>query len=110
METLLQDLRYGLRLLVKRPGFTAVAALALALGVGANSAIFSVVNGVVLQALPYKDPGRLLMVWSRISLPQAASADFPVSAGDFIDWRDRNQSFEQIAALHSQPFNLTGSG
>jgi putative ABC transport system permease protein len=112
METLFQDLRYGLRILLKRPGFTAVAVAALALGIGANSAIFSVVNGVVLRALPYKDPGRLMMVWSRRPLlqTQAGASEFPVSAADFIDWRDQNESFEQIAAFHSQAFNITGAG
>jgi len=112
METLLQDLRYGLRVLLTRPGFTAVAIIALALGIGANSAIFSVVSGVVLRPLPYKDPSRLMMVWSRRPLLQAQEglSEYPVSAADFIDWRDRNQSFEQIAAFHSQPFNLTGAG
>ncbi|MEK6285157.1 MAG: ABC transporter permease [Acidobacteriota bacterium] len=112
METFFQDMRYGLRLLIKRPGFTAVAVIALALGIGANSAIFSVVNGVVLRALPYKDPEQLMMVWSKRPLLQAqvGSAEFPVSAGDFIDWRDQNQVFEQIAAFHTQPFNITGAG
>ena len=112
METLFQDLRYGLRILLKRPGFTAVAVAALALGIGANSAIFSVVNGVVLRALPYKDPDRLAMVWSRRPLlqTQVGSLEFPVSAADFIDWRDQNQSFDQIAAFHSQAFNITGAG
>ncbi|MEK6410276.1 MAG: ABC transporter permease [Acidobacteriota bacterium] len=112
METFFQDMRYGLRLLVKRPGFSAVAVIALALGIGANSAIFSVVNGVVLRALPYKDPDNLMMVWSKRPLLQAqvGSAEFPVSAGDFIDWRDQNQVFEQIAAFHTQPFNITGAG
>lgn len=112
METLWQDLKYGARLLIKRPGFTAVAVLALALGIGANSAIFSVVNGVVLRALPYKDPDRLMMVWGRRPLIQAHAgmSEFPVSAADFIDWRDQNQSFDEIAAFHSQPFNISGSG
>lgn len=112
METLFQDLRYGLRILLKRPGFTAVAVAALALGIGANSAIFSVVNGVVLRALPYKDPGRLIMLWGRRPLLQGqlGSSEYPVSAADFLDWRDQNQSFEQIAAFHSQAFNITGAG
>lgn len=112
METLFQDIRYGLRLLIKRPGFTAVAVIALGLGIGANSAIFSVVNGVVLRALPYKDPDKLTIVWSKRPLLQAkvGAAEFPVSAGDFIDWRDQNQVFEQIAAFHTQPFNITGAG
>jgi predicted permease len=112
METLFQDLRYGLRILLRRPGFTAVAVAALALGIGANSAIFSVVNGVVLRALPYKDPERLTMMWSRRPLlqTQVGPSEFPVSAADFIDWRDQNQSFDQIAAFHSQAFNITGAG
>lgn len=112
METFWQDLKYGARLLIKRPGFTAVAVVALALGIGANSAIFSVVNGVVLRALPYKDPDRLMMVWTRRLLVQAPGgmSEFPVSAADFIDWRDQNQSFDEIAAFHSQPFNISGSG
>ena len=109
MDTLFQDLRYAFRMLLKRPGFTAVAVLALALGIGANSAIFSVVNGVVLRALPYKDPESLMMVWSLLQAP-AGSQEFPVSAADFTDWRDQNQVFEQIAAFHSQPFNITGAG
>jgi putative ABC transport system permease protein len=112
METLFQDVRYGLRLLAKRPGFTTIAVVALALGIGANSAIFSVVNGVVLRPLPYKDPDRLMMVWSRRPLLQAQSglSEYPVSAADFIDWRDQNQSFDQLAAFHTQPFNITGAG
>src|ERR1700730_13419861 len=107
METFFQDIRYGLRLLIKRPGFTAVAVIALALGIGANSAIFSVVNGVVLRALPYKDPDRLAIVWSKP--PWGGTGGFPVTAGEFSEWRDQNQVFEQIAAFHSQPLNITGS-
>ncbi len=111
METLLQDLRDGIRLLTKKPGFTAVAVIALALGIGANSAIFSVVNGVVLRALPYKNPESLIMVWSRRPLLQAqtGSSEFPVSAADFLEWREQNQVFDQIAAFHTQSFNITGN-
>ena len=112
METLLHDLRYGIRMLSRKPGFTVVAVLALALGIGANTAIFSVVNGVVLRALPYKNPESLMLVWSRVALPQgqAGTGEFPVAAGDFTDWRDQNQSFTEIAGFHSQPFNITGGG
>src|SRR5438876_11704073 len=94
----MNDLKFAFRQLLKNPGFTAVAVIALALGIGANTAIFSVVNGVVLRPLPYKEPDRLAMVWSRRPLLQAqvGSAEFPVSAGDFIDWRDQNHVFEQI--------------
>ena len=112
METLFQDLRYAIRMLLKKPGFTAVAVLALALGIGANSAIFSVVNGVVLRALPYKNPESLMMVWSRRISPEAGpgTGEMPVSAADFIEWRNQNQGFTQIAAFHTQPFNITGTG
>jgi predicted permease len=103
-----QDLRYGLRVLLKNPGFTAVAVIALALGIGANSAIFSVVNTVLLRPLPYKDPDRLVMVWE-----ENAKAGYPrdtPAAANYIDWRDQNQVFEGMAAIADQSFNLTGAG
>jgi predicted permease len=103
-----QDLRYGLRVLWKNPGFTVVAVLALALGIGANSAIFSVVNTVLLRPLPYRDPERLVMVWEDRS-KQGYPRDTPAPA-NFIDWRDQNQVFEGMAAIASQSFNLTGAG
>ncbi|HLM55649.1 MAG TPA: ABC transporter permease [Pyrinomonadaceae bacterium] len=103
-----QDLRYGLRGLLKNPGFTAVAVIALALGIGANSAIFSVVNTILLRPLPYKDPERLVTVWE-----EAAKSGYPrdtPAAGNYVDWRDQNQVFEGMAALADESFNLTGSG
>lgn len=103
-----QDLRYGLRTLIKNPGFTIVAVIALALGIGANSAIFSVVNTVLLRPLPYKDPDRLVMVWEDAS-EQGFPHNTPAPA-NFIDWRNQNQLFEGMAALHRQTYNLTGSG
>lgn len=108
METLLQDLRYGFRMLTKKPGFTIVAVLALALGIGANSAIFSVVNTVLLKPLPFKSPDQLMIVWedgSRYGFPK----DTPAPA-NFIDWRDQNQVFESMAAVDSKTLNLTGTG
>src|SRR5215470_8823841 len=112
METLWKDLRYGARALLKKPGFMAVAVITLALGIGANSAIFSVVNSILLRKLPYKEPQQLVMVWT--TLPQIESgsgtAQFPVTAPDFIDWRSQSQAFEQIAAFRTQNYNLTGSG
>lgn len=103
-----QDLRYGLRMLVKNPGFTAVAVIALALGIGANTAIFSVVNTVLLRPLPYKDPERLVMVFEDSS-KHGFPRDTPTAA-NYIDWRDQNQVFESIAAIAGGSFNLTGVG
>ena len=105
---LAQDLHYGLRMLVKNPSFTIVAVLALALGIGANSAIFSVVNTVLLRPLPYKNPGRLVMLWE-----EATHLGFPKntpSPANFIDWRAQNTVFEAMAAMVERSFNLTGVG
>jgi putative ABC transport system permease protein len=107
-ETLWQDVRFGMRTLVKNPGFTAVAVIALALGIGANSAIFSVVNTVLLRPLLYQDPERLVMVWEK-----GAADVFPinsVSAANFLDWRDQNEVFEGMAIINHASFNLTGAG
>jgi putative ABC transport system permease protein len=104
----LQDLRYAARILWKNPGFTAVAVIALALGIGANTAIFSVVNTVLLRPLPYKDPEQLVMVWedaSRHGYPR----DTPAAA-NFVDWRDQNSVFSSMAAIADGNFNLTGVG
>jgi predicted permease len=103
-----QDLRYGLRMLVKNPGFTIVAVIALALGIGANSAIFSVVNTVLLRPLPYKNPDALVMIWE-----EASHLGFPrntPSPANFIDWRTQNTVFEGMAAMAEKSFNLTGVG
>jgi putative ABC transport system permease protein len=108
MENLFQDLRYAVRMLFKNPGFTAVAVLTLALGIGANTAIFSVVNTVLLQPLPYKDPDRLMMVWED-DTKRGFPRDTPAAA-NYIDWRDQNQVFEGMAAIADASFNLTGVG
>ncbi len=97
MGILIQDLRYAARMMLKQPVFTAVAVVALALGIGANTAIFTVVNAVLLRPLPYDDPDHLVWLWD--TQPQLATA--PTSLPDFIDWRDQNQSFEYLAAYQS---------
>lgn len=108
MDTLIRDMRYGFRSLLKRPGFTAIALVALALGIGANTAIFSLVNAVVLQPLPYNDPDRLVWVWGKFPGGNRAS----VAPADFLDFRAQNKTFEQLAGSFSlaMPVNLTGSG
>ncbi|MGH9777491.1 MAG: ABC transporter permease [Candidatus Acidiferrales bacterium] len=108
METLWQDLRYGARQLLRSPGFTAVAVLTLALGIGANTAIFSVANAVLLQPLPYKEPDRLVRLWE--SNPGRNWPFFSASAPNFNDWVQQNQSFEPLAATEGDTFNLTGDG
>jgi predicted permease len=106
MTTLIQDLRYGLRTLARNPGFTAVAMLALALGIGANTAIFSVVNGVLLRPLPYPDPERLMMIYEKTLDFSQNSVSYP----DFLDWQRENHSFTDMACFRRNDFNFTGSG
>jgi putative ABC transport system permease protein len=108
MNTVLQDLRYGLRLLAKSPGFTAVAVLTLALGIGANTAIFSVVDASFLARLPYSQPDRLLMVWENNS--SHGSVRNTVSPGNFLYWQENNTVFEQLAGFWDMRVNLTGNG
>ncbi|MBI3665164.1 MAG: ABC transporter permease, partial [Acidobacteria bacterium] len=108
MAALLQDLRYALRLLAKNPGFTAVVALALGLGIGANTAIFSVVNTVLLRPLPFRDPEGLVMLWGK--LPQQGLERMPSSPADIADWRKESRSFESIAAFNRWQATLTGQG
>ena len=107
MNTLWQDLRYGLRMLLKNPGFTLVAVVALALGIGANSAIFSVVNSLLLRPLPFEQPDRLVQVWEASA--KRGRNEIPASFPNFADWRDRSQVFEQTAAYSDWSFNLTGA-
>ncbi|HET8781409.1 MAG TPA: ABC transporter permease, partial [Pyrinomonadaceae bacterium] len=108
METLFRDVRYGFRGLWKRPGFTAIALIALALGIGANTAIFSLVNAVILRPLPYPEPDQLVWVWGNFPGGNRAS----VSPADYLDYRSQNKSFEQLAATISvtAPATLTGGG
>ncbi|HLY41451.1 MAG TPA: ABC transporter permease [Terracidiphilus sp.] len=106
METLLQDLRFALRTLARSPGFTATAILTLALGIGANTAVFSVVDGVVLKPLPYPEPDRLVLLWE--SRPHTPQLD--ISIPDFLDWESANRSFAGMAAMDWRSYDLTGPG
>ena len=103
-----QDLRYGARMLLKQPGFTLIAALTLALGIGANTAIFSLVNAVLLRALPYPEPGRLVRFWE--TNPGRGWTEFSASAPNFAYWRKQQSVCEQLAAYGFNTFNFTGSG
>jgi putative ABC transport system permease protein len=106
MQTLWQDLRYGARMLLKRPGFTFVAVITLALGIGANTAIFSVVNAVLLRPLPYNEADRLVYLRERHPQYEEMSISYP----DFADWRARNRVFESIGVYNFGSYNLTGAG
>ena len=111
LDNLIQDLRYGVRTTLRAPGFAVLAVLALALGIGANTAIFSVVNAVLLRPLPYEQPERLMRVWH--VPPQATfpgTAEFAVSPANFLDWRSQAKSFEDMAAYGGGSYTLTGSG
>ena len=103
-----QDVRYGLRMLAKNPAFTAVAVLTLALGIGANTAIFSVVNGVLIRPLPYPEPDRLVGVWNRY--PKMGLERAALSGPDFVDRRDQSRVFEKLGVYSDANLNLTGVG
>jgi len=105
MATLLQDLRYAFRLLAKSPGFTAIAVLTLALGIGANTAIFTVVNAVLLRPLGFRDPARLVLVAEKSSYPTIST-----SYQNYVDWRDQSHSFESLEATRGTTITLTGAG
>jgi putative ABC transport system permease protein len=108
VESLWQDIRYGARSLRRNPGFTLVAALTLALGVGANTAIFTVANTVMLRPLPFQDPGRLVRLWE--SNPEKGWPTFSASHPTFLDWRSESRAFERLAAVVSAGFTLTSGG
>lgn len=103
MNTLLQDLRFGLRMMVRNPVFTFIAVVTLALGIGANTAIFSVVDAVLLRPLPYPQPDRLVFLWSTFEgVPNGGSA-----LPDYHEWRDRSKVFDGLAGYYYGDFNLS---
>jgi predicted permease len=104
MGTLLQDLRFGIRTLAKAPGLHLVAVIALALGIGANTAMFSIVNAVLLRPLPYAQPDRLVQLYTSVPQFRQSSVSYP----NFLDWQQRSRSFESMAAYRNDSFNLTG--
>ena len=97
LDMLLQDLRYAFRLMAQRPGFTALVILTLALGIGANTAVFTVINAVLLRPLPFGEPGRLMAVWENDRVN--AKPRYAVAPANFVDWRDQTRAFEQVAAF-----------
>ena len=105
-NSLIQDLRYGARMLLKHPGVTAIAVLTLALGIGANTAIFSVVNAVLLNPLPYKEPDRLVSLWEKVP----THGRWRASPANFFDWKKQNTVFQDVAAFSQSSMTLTGDG
>jgi putative ABC transport system permease protein len=108
LETLLQDLRYGMRTVRKYPGFSLTVIVTVALGIGANTTIFSVINAVLLEPLPYKEPDRLIRLWE--TNPGGGQTEVAVSVPNFQDWQNQLSVFEQLAGSENATFNVTGSG
>ena len=108
MQTIFQDLRYAARMLRNRPGFTLVAVITLSLGIGANTAIFSVVNAVLLRPLPFKNPERLVKIYERRA--NSGEANLPISAHEFAAWQQRSHSFDALSLIQPDGLTLTGRG
>ena len=110
MDTILNDLRYAFRSLRRTPGFTVAAVLTLAIGIGANTAIFSIVDHVILRPLAYDDPDRLYVVHESVPRLAHISPAIPVSANHFVEWKRNTSAFEEMALVESISLNLTGAG
>src|SRR5208282_153080 len=108
MSTLIQDLKYGLRMLAKNPGLTVVAVVALALGIGVNTSIFSVINALLLHPFPFEHLDRLVAVWE--TAPKQNEHRIAPAPADFRDWREQSHSFQDLAAGHGWEVNVTGTG
>src|SRR5882762_1888959 len=107
METFFKDLRYGINSLRKHQGFSLIVIVVLALGIGANTAVFSIVNSVLLRPLPYRDSDRLVMIWGNFQ--KLNIERLTAKAAEFENYRAQNQTFDQVAAYASQSFSLSGS-
>src|SRR5215510_10367417 len=107
VETLAQDVRYGARMLVKHKAFTSIAVIMLALGIGANTAIFSVVNELLLRPLPYRNAGRVVMLWE---VTPSGRHQNTTSRANYRNWHEQSTSFQEFAAFTDQRLNLTGAG
>src|SRR6267142_738776 len=108
MENFWKDIRFGIRILSNKPAVTVIAVIALALGIGASTAIFSVVNTVLLRALPYPNGDRLVMIWEQ-NRPRSRDRNV-ISSANFFDWREQNHVFEDMSAFFAGNYNLTGLG
>src|SRR5262252_8644364 len=106
MEALLKDIRYGMRTLLRRPGFTAIAVITLALGIGVSTAIFSVVHAVLLRSLPYGAGDRLVMVWENNR--NKGHDQNVINLGNFLDWKEQNHVFDDMAAFFDMSAKFTG--
>jgi putative ABC transport system permease protein len=107
METLLQDLKYSVRMLAKSPGFTAVAVLTLALGIGANTAIFSIINSVLLRPLPFREPGQLVQLWET----EGAPGNYPLTGPDYLEWQSQNNTLAETSLFSwGRSLNASGAG
>src|SRR5262249_20263046 len=106
MDALFKDLQFALRSLLKRPGFTAVAVITLMLAIGVNTTIFSIVNAVLLRALPFRDPQQLVSVYK----PATANGLVGIAAYEYLAWHEQQNNFEDLAAFSDDSFNLTGLG
>src|SRR5438067_3112714 len=104
MHVVLQDFRYALRMLAKQPAFTAIAVLTLALGIGANTAIFSIINSVLLRPLPYPDADQIVV----LNESSGPGQDFSVALPDYFDWQKETKTFEHLACTHKESRNLSG--